>query len=379
LVLLDEIGSGTDPDEGAALAVAILRELTQRRCLTLATTHHGALKTFAHEHPGVRNGSMAFDSATLQPTYRYHAGIPGASYAFDIAARLGLSSEVIRRARESMGEEKISIENLSAELERRLAEQKQLVEKLKLEEIRLTGLSKVYEERASRLKANEAALRKQAIEESAQILLRANATIEEAIREIRRKEASRESIREAKEKLEAARQEIKEESGRLAQQEKPEATLQPHEIQIGMTVWWRGQGARALIAQLPDAKGRVLLEMGTLKARVPLSEVQRFSGEVADAVRSTTRLSRLSESREAVLPEIDLRGQRVEEAVSVVDKFIDDAILAGWTELRIIHGKGTGALRESIGAFLAKHPRISAARPAPLGEGDAGVTIVTLE
>mgnify|MGYP001617483426 CR=1 FL=1 len=155
--------------------------------------------------------------------------------------------------------------------------------------------------------------------------------------------------------------------------------MRPDEIQVGMPVWWCAQGTRALIAQLPDANGRVLLEMGTMKARVPLSEVQRYRGETATTAPSTDRLSGFHESREAILPEIDLRGQRVDEAVAVVDKFIDDAILAGWTELRVIHGKGTGALRQSIGAFLAKHPRVSAARPAPLGEGDTGVTIVTLE
>jgi len=379
LVLLDEIGSGTDPDEGAALAVAILRELTQRCCFTLATTHHGALKSFAHEQPGVRNGSMAFDSATLQPTYHYNASIPGASYAFDIAARLGLAASIIQSARQIVGKEKISIEKLSADLEQRLAEQNQLVEKLKLDEIRLAGLSKLYEERASNLKANETALRRKAVDESAQILQHANATIEEAIREIRQKDASRESIRDAKEKLEAARQQVSEESARLSTRQKTEAELQPQEIFVGMNIWWTAQAARAVVAQAPDANGRVLLEMGPIKSRVPISEIQRLDAQPAKQTTPSIRVRELTEAREAILPEIDLRGQRVDEAVSAVDKFIDDAILTGWTELRIIHGKGTGALRQSINMFLTKHPRVSAARQAPLGQGDAGVTIVTLE
>jgi DNA mismatch repair protein MutS2 len=379
LVLLDEIGSGTDPDEGAALAVAILRELTERRCLTLATTHHGALKSFAHQQPGVRNGSMAFDSATLQPTYHYNANIPGASYAFDIAARLGLASSIIQSAREIVGKDKISAEKLSAELEQRLAEQNQLVEKLKLEEIRLAGLSKLYEERAANLKSNEAALRRKAVEESAKILQQANATVEEVIREIRQKDASRESIRDAKEMLEMARQQIKEESARLSFDQKTKAELRPQEIYVGMNVWWAAQNARAVVAQAPDAGGRVLLEMGAMKSRVPISEIQRLDAQTKKQTASSARVRELTEAREAILPEIDLRGRRVEEAVSAVDKFIDDAILAGWTELRIIHGKGTGALRQSINTFLTKHPRVSAARQAPLGQGDAGVTIVTLE
>jgi DNA mismatch repair protein MutS2 len=379
LVLLDEIGSGTDPDEGAALAVAILRALTERRCLTLTTTHHGALKAFAHEQPGVRNGSMAFDSATLQPTYRYHAGIPGSSYAFEIAARLGLDAAVINDARAGVGVEKINVEQLSADLERRLAEQRQLMEKLKLEEIRLTGLSKLYEDRAARLKTNESALRQQAVEESARILQRANAAVEEAIRKIRESEASRESIREAKEKLVEARREMENEAARLAQPQALSVAPLLHEMTVGMPVWWGAKAARAIIAEPPDAQGRVLVEMGNLKARVPLAELQPFSEQKAAAIHAVDRVAEIKESRDSLLPEIDVRGQRVDEAVAAVDKFIDDAIIAGWSELRIIHGKGTGALRQSISDFLAKHPHVAGARQAPLGAGDAGVTLVSLK
>jgi DNA mismatch repair protein MutS2 len=379
LVLLDEIGSGTDPDEGAALAVAILRALTERRCLTLTTTHHGALKAFAHDQPGVRNGSMAFDSATLQPTYRYHAGLPGSSYAFEIAARLGLDAAVINDARAGVGVEKINVEQLSADLERRLAEQRQLMEKLKLEEIRLTGLSKLYEDRAARLKTNESALRQQAVEESARILQRANAAVEEAIRKIRESEASRESIREAKEKLVEARREMENEAARLAQPQALSVAPLLHEMTVGMPVWWGAKAARAIIAEPPDAQGRVLVEMGNLKARVPLAELQPFSEQKAAAIHAVDRVAEIKESRDSLLPEIDVRGQRVDEAVAAVDKFIDDAIIAGWSELRIIHGKGTGALRQSISDFLAKHPHVAGARQAPLGAGDAGVTLVSLK
>lgn len=382
LVLLDEIGAGTDPDEGAALAVAVLRELTRRRCLTLATTHHGALKTFAHEQPGVRNGSMAFDSETLRPTYRYQPGLPGSSYAFEIASRLGLVHEIIQEARATLGEEKTKVQNLSTELEKQLGEQKQLVEKLRLEELRLAGLSKLYEERAAHLKDHETLLRRQAVEESGQILQRANASIEEAIREIREKEASRESIREAKRKLEHARQQVEEERSRLMERGKVVANgaLHPHELEVGMQVWWRAQAAAAVVRQPPDASGRVLLEVGSLKARVPIAELQRFAGEAEKRVRFSGRAAALDASppRRATGPEIDVRGMRVDEALAAVDKFIDQAILAGWIELRIIHGKGTGALRQSINAFLAKHAHVSALQSAKLGEGDVGVTVVIL-
>ena len=378
LVLIDEIGSGTDPEEGAALAVAILQELTPRRCLTLTTTHHGALKIFAHEQHGVSNGSMAFDSATLRPTYRFHAGIPGASYAFDIAGRLGLAPSTIQRAREIIGQEKISIEQLTADLERRLAEQKALVEKLKLEELRLAGLSKVYEERASRLKTDEARLRRQAVEDSAQLLQNANAAIERAIREIKEKEASSESIRDAKATLHQAQQQVGAEAAKVRLPPAEARPLSQQEIQDGMAVWWSAKNTVATLLERPDANGRVLLQMGNLKARVPLTEVQRLSNHQAKKAQSSSATSFASEPRDAVMPEIDLRGMRADEAVAAVDKFVDEAILAGWVELRIIHGKGTGALRKSIGDFLRTHPRVAAARPAPLGQGDFGVTLVTL-
>ncbi|MDZ7360270.1 MAG: endonuclease MutS2 [candidate division KSB1 bacterium] len=376
LVLLDEIGAGTDPEAGAALAMAILQELTQRRCMTIVTTHHGALKTFAHETPGVVNGSMAFDGETLRPTYQFRPGVPGASYAFEIAERLGLQKEVIETAAQFVGKEKGKVENLLAELNVKLLEQRKTTEKIKLEEARLAALTKLYEERVNALKAQERGLKQKAVAESEAILQRANATIEKAVREIREQAASREAIQSAKQALQAAQNEIAAEKRRVSLE--PPAPDQPlAEVLPGMKVKWLKQNTVATVLEAPDSSRRVLLEVGSLRARVPLSELRLDETPAAGHLESLPKISGFDSP--AQVPEIDLRGMRVDEALAAVDKFLDGALLAGWQEVRLIHGKGTGALRQSIGNFLKKHPQTQRFHEAAMGEGDYGVTVVELK
>jgi DNA mismatch repair protein MutS2 len=376
LVLIDEIGSGTDPEAGAALAIAVLQELTRRRCATIVTTHHGALKSFAHETPGVANGSMAFDRETLRPTYQFRPGVPGASYAFEIAERLGLQKEVVETASQLVGKEKGNVENLLAELEAKLAEQRQSAEKLKLEETRFTALAKLYEERVNTLKAQERELKQKALAESEAILQRANAAVEKAVREIREQAASREAIQSAKKELQAVQQEVTQEKRSLPA-EAPAAEAPMQEARPGMRVKWLKQNAVATVLEPPDSSRRVLVEVGTLRARVPLSELQPDEGSSHANLEPLPKISNIDTP--ATLPEIDLRGLRVDEALAAVDKFLDDALLAGWNEVRLIHGKGTGALRQSISNFLKKHPQTHRFHEAAMGEGDYGVTIVELK
>jgi len=376
LVLMDEIGSGTDPEAGAALAMAILQELTQRRCTTIVTTHHGALKTFAHETSGVANGSMAFDGETLRPTYQFRPGVPGASYAFEIAERLGLQKEVIAAASRMVGQEKGSIENLLAELDHKLIEQRETAEKLKREETRFTALAKLYEERTATLKAQERELKQKALAESEAILQRANAAVEKAVRDIREQAASREAIQHAKKELLAVQTEIVQEKRQTAKEPPaPEKPLQ--EVRPGMKVKWRKQNTIATVLEAPDASRRVLIEVGTLRARVPLSELQSHDAPTPQKFEALAGITHFETP--ATLPEIDLRGSRVDDALASVDKFLDEALLAGWNEVRLIHGKGTGALRQNIWNFLKKHPQILRFHEAALGEGDYGVTVVELK
>jgi DNA mismatch repair protein MutS2 len=376
LVLMDEIGSGTDPEAGAALAIAVLQELTRRCCTTIVTTHHGALKSFAHETPGVANGSMAFDRETLRPTYQFRPGVPGASYAFEIAARLGLQKEVIETASQLVGKEKGNIESLLAELEAKLAEQRQSAEKLKLEETRYTALAKLYEDRFNALKTQERELKQKAVAESEAIVQRANAAIEKAVREIREQAASREAIQSAKKELQVVQNEIAREKRKLpAEKTAVEAPLQ--DAQPGMRVKWLKQNALVTVLEPPDSSRRVLVEVGSLRARVPLAELRPHNAPSPPGLEKLSKVGSIDTP--ATLPEIDLRGLRVDEALAAVDKFLDDALLAEWHEVRLIHGKGTGALRQSISNFLKKHPQTQRFHEAAMGEGDYGVTVVELK
>jgi DNA mismatch repair protein MutS2 len=289
---------------------------------------------------------------------------------------LGLQKEVVEAASQRVGKEKGNIENLLAELEAKLAEQRQSAEKLKLEETRFTALAKLYEERVNALKAQERELKQKALAESEAVLQRANAAVEKAIREIREQAASREAIQSAKKELQAVQQEITQEK-RLLPAEAPAADSPLQEAQPGMRVKWLKQNAVATVLEPPDSSRRVLVEVGTLRARVPLSELRLHETASQTRLESLPKIS--SFDTPATLPEIDLRGLRVDEALTAVDKFLDDALLAGWREVRLIHGKGTGALRQTISNFLKKHPQTQRFHEAAMGEGDYGVTVVELK
>jgi len=377
LVLMDEIGSGTDPEAGAALAMAILQELTRRRCMTIVTTHHGALKTFAHETAGVANGSMAFDGETLRPTYQFRPGLPGASYAFEIAERLGLQKDVIAAAGQWIGKEKGNIENLLAELDQKLTEQRETAAKLKREETHFTALAKQYEERLTTLKAQERERKQKALTESEAILQRANAAVEKAVREIREQAASREAIQTAKQELLAVQNEIVQEKRETITLTTPAPIKTLQEVRPGMKVIWLKQNTVATVLEAPDSSRRVLVEVGALRSRVPLAELQAHDGPSPQKLEALAKITNFETL--ATLPEIDLRGSRVDEALTTVDKFLDEALLAGWNEVRLLHGKGTGALRQHIGNFLKKHPQVLRFHEAAMGEGDYGVTVVELK
>ncbi|MDQ7052095.1 MAG: endonuclease MutS2 [candidate division KSB1 bacterium] len=378
LVLIDEIGSGTDPEEGTALAISALKTLNDRGVRTIVTTHHGALKVFAHNTPGVENGSMVFDAESLQPTYEFRPGVPGASYAFEIAGRIGLDERVIAEARQYVGREKGELERLIADLERKIQEQDEKIRQLKLEETRLNGLIKLYQERAEELATRRRKLKQQAIEESETILARANAAVEQAIREIREKQAAKEAIRASKARLERERERLQREKRKMraearAREEEIEVETVVEAIAPGSVVLWRSQNSEAVVLEPPDGENRVLLQAGPLKLRVPLDDIKPLQKKPKSRARVTV------EKPAPVPQETDVRGMRVDEALVSVDQYLSEALLYGWDEVRIIHGKGTGALRKAINEFLRQHPNVSHFEPAPLGKGDIGVTVVKLK
>ena len=378
LVLIDEMGSGTDPEEGTALALAALRDLNERGVRAIVTTHHGALKVFAHNTPGVENGSMIFDVKTLQPTYEFRLGVPGASYAFDIGSRIGLDPQVIAAARSLVGADRGKLEMLISDLQEKIQQQEEVIRKLEQEEMRLQELIKLYEERSERLAANERKLKKQAIQESEAILARANAAVEEAIREIREQHAAKETIRASRERLQQEKTALKKELQKIRPPRKKTAprgaALDASQIAPGMEVLWRPQQARATVIDAPDAEKRVYVQVGSLKLRVPLQEL-----ESVQEVRKSRTANVMVERSVPVSQELDVRGMRADEALAAVDQYLSEALLYGWEEVRIIHGKGTGALRKAITEHLQHHPNVASFGAAPLGRGDIGVTEVKLK
>jgi DNA mismatch repair protein MutS2 len=369
LVLLDEIGSATDPAEGAALAEVVLRNLTQKGCLTIATTHMGMLKVFAQEEPGVENGSMAFDHKSLRPTYRFQMGIPGSSYAFEIAERLGLSKKLMEEAKRLVGEDRGELDRLILHLEENLQRTHVLLEGAEIEKSKLSGLVKLYQDRIDRLQKESEEKKRAILEEAEDVLREANTVVERVVREIRESQAGKESIRIAKEQLKTQKKRIEALS---KDREKVEMTS----FSRGDWVVWQGHNGSGRIVSEPDRTQRVLVQWNGVRLRVPVQELK--PGGDLQETKLSSGLTSYRVTRD-VSDEIDLRGMTVDEAIEAVEKYLGDAAVAGFTHVRIIHGKGTGILRRKIGEHLKNHPLTSRHRLGNWKEGDTGVTIVELK
>ncbi len=379
LVLIDEIGTGTDPEEGAALATAILQDLTDRGCLTVVTTHLGSLKAFAHETPLVENGSMEFDNQTLQPVYKFRIGLPGSSYALEISKRLGIPEDILSKSKELIGKEKTRLDSLILDMEKKLQQSEKLAERLEIDKSRLEGLTNLYKERYEALQKEEKALKKKALEESERIVQSSKAVIEKAVKEIKEQQASSSAIKQAKSLIDS---EIKQLSKQKSKIRKTLKTSTEDEIDIrdlrpGVFATWKQHNSTGEIISISENEERVLLQIEQLKFWVPVKELQNVQKGKQQTDAKPAASIRTSQTKD-IQPVLDVRGERLEDAIVLVDKFLDDAILAGWREVRIIHGKGTGALRKGISDFLETHQNIKSKKQGAWNEGDSGITIVEL-
>ncbi|MHB8684974.1 MAG: endonuclease MutS2, partial [Dehalococcoidia bacterium] len=382
LVLLDELAAGTDPTEGAALARAILMELLDAGALVVATTHHGELKAFAHATPGVTNASVEFNLETLTPTYHLSIGLPGRSNALEIAGRLGMPRTIIDAARASIAPEQRQVEELLSDIHReresaagsRRAEESARRE---AEEIRLR-----LEEKLDAIDDERAKLLAAARDEVAHDVERARRLLAEAEKQIERNklEAAAAKLREAHEH--ATR--LAERAERPTPRRRPEpraprlpAGPPPTSIQEGDLVWLRGMDRFGEALSGPDAKGEVELRMGALHTRIKLSQVERVQRPAPSRATGAVTADLAPPPRD-VGDEIDVRGQTIDEAVPNVEQYIDEAFRAGLGSARIIHGKGTGALRREVRGFLAKYPLVKSYEEAPREQGGEGVTIAHL-
>lgn len=394
LCLIDEAGTGTDPAEGGALAEAVLSRLTRRKALTVVTTHIGALKAFAHDTGGVLNGSMEFDRGELQPTYRFRAGVPGSSYAFEIADRVGLDRPVVKDARRLLGEGKAKLEDLIAEFEARTTEARRRQEEAETRLAQAERTQADYEQRLDRLRADADHRRQQALAQAEQILADANAAVENTVREIKEAAAEKEATREAREKLDEARARISKRKTKVDRRQR--SRQRPSQngaeaapagpIAVGDHVRLDADGPVGEVLALEG--GEALLALGALQSRVDAGRLTKVGGPPTKgktAARLAARApgkSRRGESRSAAVStaevRIDLRGQRVDEALARVQRFVDEALVGGVPSVEILHGKGTGALRQAIHEQLRARPDVASFAVAPFDRGGDGVTVVDL-
>jgi DNA mismatch repair protein MutS2 len=376
LVLTDEAGSGTDPVEGGALAASVLVELTRRSCFTVATTHLGQLKLLATEERGIINASLQFDAERLQPTYRLLKGIPGRSYGLAIARRLGLEPRLLQEAEATLPAGERDVAKLLLELEakeQRLDQQTLAAERAQAEAERLRA---EMEERGARLKQQEKDAERRARQQARDLLLKARAEVEAAIADVRGaadQAALDEAARAARRRVEEAAHRQKERVPRERKAAKPAARGRaPVELEAGLRVRIESLGRTGTIVEVRD--GKAMVEAGSIRLLLPSEDLTPLPAgdQKAERPKSTGFYVHSADAR----PEIDLRGMRPDEVETVLGRAIDDAILSGLPSFRIIHGKGTGALRAYVRKLLESDRRISVARPGELFEGGTGVTVV---
>ncbi len=372
LVLIDEIGTGTDPAEGGAIAAAMLEHLTLKGALTIATTHHGALKVFAHESHGIENGAMEFDQETLSPTYRFKSGIPGSSYALEMAARLGFGQNLLQRSREVLGKEETKLENLIVELESVSQRHRRDLAALLAEKKKVDELVSRYESKIASQARELKEVKRKALEEADQILRKANTIIELTVKEIREKGAEKSAVREARSRVEELKEEI---TRAFAETGTPETVEIKHPA-VGTTVKMRGSTESGQIENMSADGKTAVVAFGSVKMKVSLKDLLPAE---PSAEQSKPDFFQPRERVTELIQGLDLRGMTGEEAIPLVDKFLDDAFLAGLHRVDIIHGKGTGVLGRKVREFLAQHPRVLSYHIAEWNEGGTGATVVELK
>ena len=388
LCLFDELGAGTDPTEGAALAIAVLSFLHNMKCRTMATTHYSELKVYALTTPGVENACCEFDVETLRPTYRLLIGIPGKSNAFAISQKLGLPDFIIQDAKSRLEEGDEAFEDLLASLE----ESRVTIEKERKEiasyKSEISRLKSRLEQKEERFDERKDKLIRNANEEAQRILREAKETADQTIRQINKLAQSSGVGKE----LEAERTKLREKLDKvdknlsLKNEKGPKKTISPKKLKIGDGVKVLTMNLNGTVSSLPNAKGDLYVQMGILRSLVNIKDLEllnepAISGPGMDLMKkNNTGSGKIKMSKSfSVSPEVNLIGMTVDEAIPVLDKYLDDAYLAHLPKVRVVHGRGTGALKAGVHKHLKKLKYVKEFRLGDFGEGDTGVTIVTFK
>ena len=380
LVLFDELGAGTDPTEGAALAIAILSTLHDRGIRAMATTHYSELKVYALSTPGVENASCEFDVETLRPTYRLLIGVPGKSNAFAISQKLGLPLSIIDRAKEQISQEDETFEDVLSSLEESRKTIESEREELASYKEEIKTLKEQLEEKQDKLDQRKERIITEANEEAHRILREAKDYADQTMRIFNK--AGKDSM-SAKE-LEKHRSDLRKKMDKAGKKvalktpQKQKSTLRPQDLSLGYSVKVMSLNVKGTVSSKPDSKGMLFVQMGILRSKVHISDLQLIDEPVITGpALSRTGAGKIKMNKSAsVRTEINLLGKTVDEAVSELDKYLDDAYLAHLSSVRIVHGKGTGALRKGVHNYLKRLKYVQDFHLAEFGEGDAGVTIV---
>ena len=383
LVLFDELGAGTDPTEGAALAISILNHLHMRGIRTMATTHYSELKVYALSTPGVENASCEFDVETLRPTYHLLIGIPGKSNAFAIAGKLGLPNFIIEDAKTRLTEQDESFEDILTDLEtsrRTIEKEQETIASYKRE---IERLKQETQKKQEKLEEQRDRILREANEQAHAILAEAKETADETMRNFHKFGKANISAAEMERERERIRKKMESTRiGMMKEPAKPKKEYKPSDFKLGESVKVLSMNINGTVASLPDNKGNLTVQMGILRSQVNISDLEIID-ETPAYLKKTTRAGgkgkiKMSKSL-SVSTEINLLGKTVDEAVAELDKYLDDASLAHLSSVRIVHGKGTGALRKGIHQYLRRQKHVRSFRLGEFGEGDAGVTIAELK
>ncbi|MEK6476405.1 endonuclease MutS2 [Catalinimonas sp. 4WD22] len=379
LVLIDEFGTGTEPQFGGAIAEAILEELNALQTFGVITTHYTNLKQFADEAEGVVNGAMRFDSEKLEPLFQLEIGKPGSSFALEIAQKIGLPKKVLDRAKEHIGVEKVEFDKMLSELESEKNKFNSLNQELNAKEKRLNTLSKEYEELKSYIDDQKKQIINEAKREAQAMLRDTNQRIEATIRSIKENKAEKEATKQARKELE----ELKDKVQPTKSSPKRAQTIEREEGEIrkGDAIRVKDNGALGEVLQVKGKQAEILI--GSLKSNIKLNRLEKVSRKslkkvLPDNKSFTTSTLDINKKQVEFSTNLDIRGKRAEEALPTLESFVDDASMFGMQELRIIHGKGNGILREVVRDYLHRHNGVAQVHDEHVERGGAGVTIVKL-
>lgn len=383
LCLFDELCSGTDPTEGAALAISILNRLHQYGAITMATTHYSELKVYALSTDGVENACCEFNVETLSPTYRLLIGIPGKSNAFAISSKLGLDENIIEDAKSRINDNDLDFEDLIASLE----SQRQTIEKEQLEinsyKAEIEKLKKQLEEKNERIDKSKDKILREANEEAYKILQDAKELADKTIRNFNKYGQGQASMSQMEKERSALRDKMNDKEKKLSDIKKNTAKANhkaPKKLRIGDSVLVLSLNLKGTVHTLPNAKGDLYVQMGILRSLVNINDLVLLNDDVSPAKKYGGSGSKIKMSKSmSVSSEINLIGKTTDEALALLDKYLDDAYIAHLSSVRIVHGKGTGALRKAVHGLLKRTKTIAEYHLGEFGEGDAGVTIATFK